>query len=150
MNPSTAVSAKAWTIVLNVMVGESSWRVTQRVTLAVDGRPDQLPRDGLDRAMQIPPHAQEPPIQSLSFVEIVYCCVVMVLAYAARGSTGFGAAAAMPLLGLVIPLKVLIPAWTVIGAAAGVALFGGDRHRIAWGEMAKLVPTLLLGIAVGL
>jgi len=74
----------------------------------------------------------------------------MVAAYAARGSTGFGAAAAMPLLGLVLPLKVLIPAWTVIGVAAGLALFGSDRRRVAWREMAKLVPTLLLGIAVGL
>ena len=81
---------------------------------------------------------------------LLYCCVVMVAAYAARGSTGFGAAAAMPLLGLVIPLKILIPAWTVIGAAAGLALFGSDRHRVAWGEMAKLVPGLLVGIAVGL
>ena len=74
----------------------------------------------------------------------------MVAAYAARGSTGFGAAAAMPLLGLVIPLKILIPAWTVVGVAAGLALFGNDRHRVAWAEMAKLVPGLLLGIAVGL
>ena len=39
----------------------------------------------------------------------------MVVSYALRGSTGFGAAAAMPLLGLVIPLKVLIPAWTLVG-----------------------------------
>ena len=43
----------------------------------------------------------------------------MVLSYALRGSTGFGAAAAMPLLALVIPLKVLIPAWTLIGLTAG-------------------------------
>jgi hypothetical protein len=42
----------------------------------------------------------------------------MVVCYALRGSTGFGAAAAMPLLGLVIPLKVLIPAWTLVGLAA--------------------------------
>jgi len=74
----------------------------------------------------------------------------MVAAYAARGSTGFGAAAAMPLLGLVLPLKILIPAWTVIGALAGLALFGSDRKKVAWGEMAKLVPGLLVGIAVGL
>ncbi|HTS40963.1 MAG TPA: sulfite exporter TauE/SafE family protein [Xanthobacteraceae bacterium] len=74
----------------------------------------------------------------------------MVAAYAARGSTGFGAAAAMPLLGLVLPLKVLIPAWTVIGAAAGLALFGNDRKNVAWDEMVKLVPGLLVGIAVGL
>jgi hypothetical protein len=74
----------------------------------------------------------------------------MVVAYAARGASGFGAAAALPLLSLVLPLKVLIPAWTMIGVAAGLALFGGDRQRIAWREMARLVPTLLLGIAAGL
>ena len=38
--------------------------------------------------------------------------MVLVACYALRGSTGFGAAAAMPLLGIVIPMKVLAPAWT--------------------------------------
>jgi uncharacterized membrane protein YfcA len=93
---------------------------------------------------------QEPPILSLSPILIAYCCVVMILAYAARGSTGFGAAAAMPLLGLVIPLKVLIPAWTLIGLAAGVTLLGRDRNHIAWREMAALLPGTLPGIALGL
>src|SRR5262245_4921036 len=93
---------------------------------------------------------REPAIDKLSYIAITYCCVVMIVAYAARGASGFGAAAAMPLLGLVIPLKVLIPAWTLIGIAAGVALFGSDRHRVAWTEMAKLVPGCLVGIAVGL
>jgi len=74
----------------------------------------------------------------------------MVLAYAARGSTGFGAAAAMPLLGLVIPLKVLIPAWTLIGLAAGVTLLGRDRHHIGWRELIGLLPGTLVGIAIGL
>jgi uncharacterized protein len=94
--------------------------------------------------------AGEPAIQSLSYIEIAYCCVVIVLAYAARGSTGFGAAAAMPLLGLVIPLKILIPAWTLIGLSAGVTLLGRDRNNIAWRDMAALLPTCLLGIGVGL
>ncbi len=74
----------------------------------------------------------------------------MTLAYAARGSTGFGAAAAMPLLGLVIPLHVLIPAWTLIGLAAGVTLLGRDREHIAWREMIALLPGTLPGIAIGL
>jgi uncharacterized protein len=93
---------------------------------------------------------QEPVILSLSPLAIAYCAIVMVLAYAARGSTGFGAAAAMPLLGLVIPLKILIPAWTLIGLAAGVALLGRDRSHIAWREMAALLPGCLAGFAVGL
>ena len=74
----------------------------------------------------------------------------MVIAYSARGASGFGAAAAMPLLGLVIPLKILVPAWTLIGIAAGTALIGSDRNKVAWTEMIKLVPGTLIGIAIGL
>src|SRR6516165_2059258 len=74
----------------------------------------------------------------------------MVVSYALRGSTGFGAAAAMPLLGLVIPLKVLIPAWTLIGLTAGITLLGRDRSYIAWREMVRLLPTCMIGIAIGL
>jgi uncharacterized membrane protein YfcA len=74
----------------------------------------------------------------------------MVACYALRGSTGFGAAAAMPLLALVIPLKVLIPAWTLIGLTAGVTLLGRDRAHIAWSAMGRLWLSGLIGIAIGL
>jgi uncharacterized protein len=91
-----------------------------------------------------------PAIEFLSTLTIVYCCVVMVLAYAARGASGFGAAAAMPLLGLVIPLKVLVPTWTLIGIAAGAALIGSDRNKVSWSELGRLLPGLLVGTAIGL
>src|ERR1700742_2703662 len=74
----------------------------------------------------------------------------MVLSYALRGSTGFGAAAAMPLLGLVIPMKVLIPAWTLVGLVASVTLFGRDRRHVAWRELAMLVPACVVGVLAGL
>jgi hypothetical protein len=74
----------------------------------------------------------------------------MVVAYAARGASGFGAAAAMPLLGLVIPLKILVPAWTLVGTIAGLALFGSDRRNIAWRELWKIVPGCMVGVAIGL
>ncbi len=74
----------------------------------------------------------------------------MIASYALRGSTGFGAAAAMPLLALVVPLKVLIPAWTLVGLVASVTLFSRDRHHIAWGDIARLVPTCLIGVLAGL
>lgn len=74
----------------------------------------------------------------------------MTIAYAARGASGFGAAAALPLLGLVLPLKVLVPAWTLIGIAAGTALMGSDRKKVAWGEIVKLLPGTFIGIAIGL
>jgi hypothetical protein len=72
---------------------------------------------------------------------------VIVLAYAARGSTGFGAAAAFPLMGLVVPMKVLIPAWTLLGICAGITLLGRDSRNIAWNEAAKILPTCVLGWA---
>jgi len=72
---------------------------------------------------------REPSIQSLfqsfSWPEIAYCSVVIVVAYAARGSTGFGAAAAMPLL-------------------------GRDRKNIAWRDTAALLPGCLIGMLLGL
>ena len=74
----------------------------------------------------------------------------MVASYALRGSTGFGAAAAMPLMAVIIPLKVLIPAWTLIGLTAGVTLLGRDRAHIAWSDMARLLPSCLVGVAIGL
>jgi uncharacterized protein len=74
----------------------------------------------------------------------------MAVAYMARGASGFGAAVAMPLLGLVIPLKILVPAWTLIAGVAGVALLGEDRKKIAWPELWRLIPGCLVGIAVGL
>jgi uncharacterized protein len=95
-------------------------------------------------------HQRSAAIEFLSPVEIAYCCVVMVLSYALRGSTGFGAAAAMPLLGLVIPLKMLIPAWTLVGLAASVTLFGRDRQHVAWRDLARLAPPCVVGILAGL
>lgn len=74
----------------------------------------------------------------------------MTVAYSARGASGFGAAAALPLLALVLPLKVLVPAWSLIAAVAGTALLGSDRHKIAWAEVVKLLPGTFIGIAVGL
>src|SRR3954454_3009751 len=89
-------------------------------------------------------------IQSLSYFEIAYCCIVIVLAYAARGSTGFGAAAAFPLLSLVLPIKVLIPAWTLLGIVAGITLVGRDWGEIAWREAAKILPGCVLGVMLGI
>src|SRR5262247_1384796 len=93
---------------------------------------------------------REPAIQSLSTLELAYCAVVIVVAYAARGSTGFGAAAAMPLMGLVVPMKVLVPAWTLLGITAGVTLLGTDRHNISWSDIIRVTPTCLLGIVIGI
>ena len=85
---------------------------------------------------------------SLSYAEIAYCGVVIVAAYAVRGSTGFGAAAAMPLLALVVPLKVLVPVWTLLGATSSVTIVAKDYRHIAVRELLTTLPAGLIGIAI--
>jgi uncharacterized membrane protein YfcA len=87
---------------------------------------------------------------SLSTLEIAYCGLVIVLAYGVRGSTGFGSAAAMPLLALVIPLKTLVPVWTLLGIASSVTIVARDYRQIAVRELLRTVPAGLIGIAAGL
>jgi uncharacterized protein len=79
-----------------------------------------------------------------------YCCIVLVVAYAVRGSTGFGSAAAMPLLGLVIPIKILVPAWTLLGIASSATILGRDRQHVSGIEILRMLPTCLIGVATGL
>ena len=87
---------------------------------------------------------------SRSSWQIAYCCIVVVAAYAVRGGTGFGSAAAMPLLALVVPLKVLVPVWTLLGVASSITIVAHDYRQIAVREMLRTVPAGLIGIAAGL
>jgi uncharacterized protein len=87
----------------------------------------------------------------LSALEILYCgVVVLVLSYAVRGSTGFGSAAAMPLMGLVVPLKILVPLWTLMGIVSSAAILGRDRRHVSRSDILPLLPTCLIGVAIGL
>ena len=75
---------------------------------------------------------------------------MIVVSYAVRGSTGFGAAAAMPLLGLVVPIKILVPAWSLLGAASSIALVAREYRQVALRELVRTIPSGLVGIAIGL
>lgn len=87
---------------------------------------------------------------SLSPLEIAYCCAVLLFAYGLRGSTGFGGALGMPFLALVIPLKLLVPVWTLLGAASSITILGRERKRVSRRDLVAFVPWCMLGIAVGL
>jgi uncharacterized protein len=86
----------------------------------------------------------------LSPLAIAYCVFVMLLAYGLRGSTGFGGALGMPLLALVLPIKVLVPVWTLLGFASSVAILGRDRRHVDYRAMLAFMPWCALGIGVGL
>jgi len=79
-----------------------------------------------------------------------YCAVVLVASYALRGSTGFGGFAAMPLLALVIPMKVLVPVWTLLTISSSATLFGKDRRHVSLPMILKILPSCTAGILAGL
>jgi uncharacterized membrane protein YfcA len=56
----------------------------------------------------------------------------------------------LPLLALVIPVKILAPAWSLVGIASSAAIVGKDRKHIAKGEFLKVLPGCALGILAGL
>lgn len=87
---------------------------------------------------------------ALTPLEAGYCMVVLVASYALRGSTGFGGFAAMPLLALVIPLKVLVPVWTLLTISSSATLFGKDRKHVSMTLILRILPSCTLGIALGL
>jgi uncharacterized membrane protein YfcA len=91
-----------------------------------------------------------PVIPDLSALAVAYCCAVIVISYAVRGSTGFGAAAAMPLLALALPIKLVVPLWTLLGIASSVAIVARDWRYVAVRDLLRTLPAGLLGIAVGL
>jgi len=96
------------------------------------------------------PFTRVPNMLSLSPNGIAFICVVTVFAYSLRGVTGFGAVAAMPLMGLVVPMKVLVPVWTVLSFCGSATILRRDRGNIAWADLLRLFPTCMLGIGIGL
>jgi uncharacterized membrane protein YfcA len=82
--------------------------------------------------------------------EIAYCAAVLLIAYSLRGSTGFGGLIGMPLLALVIPVKVLAPAWTLLGIASSATILGGERAHVDKRAFGTFLPWCVLGIGAGL
>jgi len=89
-------------------------------------------------------------IQDLSPLELAYCVAVLLLNFTLRGSLGFGGALGLPLLALVIPVKVLAPAWSLVGIVSSAAIVGRGRRHVARSEFLGLLPGCALGVAAGL
>jgi uncharacterized membrane protein YfcA len=75
---------------------------------------------------------------------------VLLFTFTLRGSLGFGGAVGLPLLALVLPVKVLAPAWSLVGIVSSAAILGRGRKHIAMRAFLKLLPGCALGIAAGL
>jgi uncharacterized membrane protein YfcA len=88
-------------------------------------------------------------VDALTVPEIVYCCVVLVISFAIRGGIGFGAAA-LPLTALVLPMKLVVPVFTVLGIFSSWSIVFKDSRHIEWRELLRLLPYTIVGALIGL
>ena len=88
-------------------------------------------------------------MSALSAPEIAYCALVLVLSFAIRGGIGFGAAA-LPLIALVLPMKLVVPVFTVLGIFSSWSIVANDRRHVEWRELLRLLPYTIVGALIGL
>ncbi len=90
-------------------------------------------------------------MESLNVIEMVFAAFVVVLAYAVRGTAGFGGqAVAVPLLALVLPLQIVLSAIVVLTFLSAVGHLRRDRSKIDWREIRRLLPYAVIGVLAGL
>lgn len=56
----------------------------------------------------------------------------------------------MPLMALVIPMKILVPTWTLMGIASSLTVLGKDRRHVAIRDVLRALPAVALGVGLGL
>src|SRR5438105_747022 len=79
-------------------------------------------------------------VQSLSPGELLYCAAVLLFTFGLRGSIGFGGSIGLPLLALALPVKVLAPAWSLVGIVSSLAIIGKDRKFVDRKALVGLLP----------
>jgi uncharacterized membrane protein YfcA len=88
-------------------------------------------------------------MSELTTPEIAYCFLVLVASFAIRGGIGFGAAA-LPLIALVLPMKLVVPVFTVLGIFSSWSVVFHDSIHVAWRELLRLLPYTVVGALLGL
>lgn len=90
-------------------------------------------------------------MDALGPFELIAAAVAVMGAYAVRGTAGFGGQTiAVPVLTLMMPITVVVPAVTVLTVVSSVVHWLQDWRKIAWREIARLMPFTLLGVLAGL
>ncbi|MFN7084995.1 MAG: sulfite exporter TauE/SafE family protein [Burkholderiales bacterium] len=90
-------------------------------------------------------------METPGFAQLAFCAVVVMVAFAVRGTTGFGGnAIAVPLLTLVLPMQNVVAAVTVLTVLSSLGHWLGDWRRIVWTEILRAAPFTLIGVAAGL
>ncbi len=88
-------------------------------------------------------------MEALTPLEIVYFVVILIVSFALRGSAGFGGLNG-PLLMVVLPAKVVVPALVFLGVLSSAAIVVRDYRHIHWSAVRQTLPYGIAGTAAGL
>lgn len=89
-------------------------------------------------------------MEELAAWQLVFCALVIVAAFAVRGTAGFGGGAvAVPLMALALPVQVVIPVVAVLNLLASIGHATRHHEKILWREVAFTIPFTVLGVAAG-
>ncbi len=88
---------------------------------------------------------------ALSPAGFAFTAFVIAFAYVVFGLTGFGSSIiAVPLLTQLLALRTVVPTMLFFDLVAGTLLGLQNRRHLQFGEIRRLMPSVLLGIALGL
>jgi uncharacterized membrane protein YfcA len=88
-------------------------------------------------------------MDALTTFDLVYFVAIIVFSFSMRGSAGFGGLNA-PLLMLVMPAKIIVPALVMLGILSSAAIVVRDHRHISWHAVWQTLPYGVVGIAAGL
>ncbi|HET7597374.1 MAG TPA: sulfite exporter TauE/SafE family protein [Burkholderiales bacterium] len=90
-------------------------------------------------------------MEALGTSELLFAMVVVTVAFAVRGTTGFGGnAIAVPLLTLILPINAVLAVMTVLTVFSSLGHWIMHWRRIVWREIARVAPFMLAGVVLGL
>lgn len=90
-------------------------------------------------------------METLSLPQIIFCALVILLAFAVRGGAGFGGGAvAVPLLALVFPVPITVAVVTILNMLSSIGQGVLDWRKIVWKEVWRILPGSLFGVFIGI
>lgn len=88
-------------------------------------------------------------METLSLLQLLFFCLVIIVSYAIRGSAGFGGVT-VPLLAWVMSLKTVVPMVTFLGILSSAVILRTEYKHIVWRDLWRVMPWCALGAAAGL
>jgi uncharacterized membrane protein YfcA len=90
-------------------------------------------------------------IEQLTPAAMLWIAAAVFGAYVIRGMSGFGAGlVSTPMLVLVLPVHVVVPAAGLLVFVLFIFLTIRDRHHVNWRELKLLAPPTIAGVVAGL